>query len=520
MRDQIVQLLTYARGMWRYRWYGLVLTWVVSVVGWGYIYTVPDRFQANARVQISGQSALGPLLKGLAIDTDMLAKVSLMTRIIMGRKNLNNIIDNTDLKNLATTPKARRELISNLQKNIYIQKPSRRGGPAIFKFSYSNTEAHIAKQVIDDILKTLIDGAVLDSITDKKKAQKFLVEQIESQEIRLTVAENKLANFKQKNVGLMPSDGQGYYAKLQSAYDNREKTRSDIRVAQNKFNLLTKQLRGEAPAFASDSDIDKQIRKQTIELEELLLKFTEQYPDVIAKRQIIAQLTKKKEADLKRNLSNDDGNEASALSLNPVYQDTKIALSAAAVELKTLQSSLYEQNIKIKKFEALVDTIPEIEAQLVRLNRDYEVIKKQYEELLSRLESAKLSTSADKGGENVKFKVIDPPYVPFKPSSPQRGLLMLAVLGAGIGAGLGLMFLLYMLRPVFITTTELHNKLGLPVLGAVKIRWSFVQKQKLKLELTKFLIAAGCLLVIFGIAFMFKDSGSYYLQTVILGKGA
>ena len=207
------------------------------------------------------------------------------------------------------------------------------------------------------------------------------------------------------------------------------------------------------------------------------------------------------------------------MSLNPVYQDTKIALSAAAVEVKTLQSQLYEQNRKIKKYEGLVDTIPDVEAQLARLNRDYDVIKKQYEALLGRLESAKLSASADKGGDNIQFKVIDPPYVPFEPASPQRGLLMLAALGVGIAAGIGLMFLLYMLRPVFITTAELNQQLGLPVLGAVKIRWSFEQKRKLKYELTKFLIVACCLIVIFGIALIFKDSGSYYLQTVLLNNG-
>ncbi len=521
MRDQLIQLLTYALGMWRYRWYGLLLTWVVAIIGWAVIYTIPDRYQATSRVQIEQQSALSPLLKGLAVDTNILAKVNLMTRIIMSRRNLESIIESTDLKKYAVTPEKKLDLISSLQRGIYISKP-RKGRASIFTFSFSHTEPYIAKQVLDNILKTLIDGAVLDSFTDKKSAQKFLVEQIEQQEIRLTVAEEKLASFKQKNVGLMPSDGLGYYSRLRAAYDNRDKLKSDIRIIKNKYELLNKQLKGEAPAFAGDSDIDKQIRQQTIALDELLLKFTAQHPDVIAKRQIIEQLSKKKiknSEQIGNKLANSNGAKKNALSLNPVYQDTKIALSATAVELQTLQSKLNEQVIKIKKYEALVDTIPEVEAQLARLNRDYQVIKKQYEALLGRLESAKLSVSADKGGENVKFKVIDPPYVPVKPASPKRGLLLLAALAAGIAAGLGLMFLLYMLRPVFITTMELNEKLGLPVLGSVKIRWSEAQREKLKFELTKFLVVAGCLLIIFGFVFIFKDSGSFYVQTAILGKG-
>ena len=293
MRDQLLQLLTYARGMWRYRWYGLVLTWTVSLLGWGVIYILPDKYQATARVQVESQSALDPLLKGLAVDSNMLAKVNLMTRIIMGRQNLEKIIDSTDLKESATSPAAKRGLISELQTDVNIGVP-RKKGDTLFTFSYSHTEAHIAKQVIDNILKTLIDGAVLDSFTDKKSAQKFLVEQIEEQELRLTVAEAKLADFKQKNVGLMPSDGQGYYTRLQASYDARDKIKSELRVAEKTYNLLDKQLKGEAPAFAGDSDLDKQILEHSTELDELLLKFTDQYPDVIAKRQIIAQLKKKK----------------------------------------------------------------------------------------------------------------------------------------------------------------------------------------------------------------------------------
>lgn len=519
MRDQLLQLLTYARGMWRYRWYGLILTWCISIIGWGVVFTMPDKYQATARVQIESKSALDPLLKGLAVDTDMLAKVNLMTRIIMGRENLESIIDNTDLKKYASNPAKKRGLIASLQKDIFIGTPKRRG-ETLYTFAYSHTEPYIAKQVIDNILKTLIDGAVLDSFTDKKSAQKFLVEQIEQQEIRLTVAEEKLSEFKKKNVGQMPSDGQGYYSRLQASYDERDKLNSELRIAKNKHDLLDKQLKGEAPAFAGDSDIDKQIKTHTAALDELLLKFTEQYPDVMAKKQIIAQLKKKKEAQAAERIINpeSDSSQQGSLSLNPVYQDTKIALSAAAVEVKTLQSKLNEQNAKIKKYESLVDTIPEVEAQLSRLNRDYTVIKSQYETLLSRLESAKLSASADKGGDNVKFKIIDPPFVPIAPSSPKRGLLMLAALGAGIAGGLGLMFLLYMLRPVFITTYELSETLGLPVLGSVKIRWSAAQKAKLKFELTKFLVVGLCLIVIFGIAFILKDSGSYYLQNVVMGN--
>lgn len=367
------------------------------------------------------------------------------------------------------------------------------------------------------MLANLVEGTLSGSRADKKKAQDFVMRQIKEYEERLNIAEQKLAEFKQKNMGMLPGQGVGYYARLQAAIDEREKLTSELKIAKNKRDVLMKQLQGELPASAAGSVIDKQIITYMQELDALLLKYTDQHPDVVAKKEIILQLqkqkkleeTKKKTIDL-----NPDSDEASSVSLNPVYSSTKIALKDAEVEVKTIESKLNEQKQKIKKLDSLVDTVPEVEAQLARLNRDYLVVKKQHETLLGRLESAKLTEEVDKTSDGVKFRIVDPPAVPLNPSSPNRIKLLFAVLGAGIGAGLALMFLLLQLRPVYITTTDIMEDLELPVFGTVKIKWNEIQKSKLKLELTTFASAGILLLVFFAIFLIFNDSGSYYLQSL------
>ena len=515
MRDQLIMILTYARGMWRYRWYALILTWIICLSGWIWIYTLPDVYKATTRVQVDTQSALTPLLQGLAVNTDIMSEVSIVVKLLKSSKSLEAVIDETELSKSVVTFEQKQAMINTLRKNLHIFSPRRNNN--LITIEYGFTQPHIAKQVVEKVLNNLVEGTRSGSRTDKKKAQDFLVEQIKEYERRLTHAEQTLAEFKQKNVGMLPEQGVGYYGRLQGAMDNKEKLESELKIAKNKRSVLQKQLQGELPATTGESAIDKQILTHMTELDTMLLKFTEQHPDVVAKKEIIQQLQlqKKQEQARRKNQDlNQGSDETGSITLNPVYSSAKIALQDVEVEIRGLESQLYEQNQKIKKLNSLVDTIPEVEAKLIRLNRDYQVVKTQHETLLQRLESAKLTEEVDKTADGIKFQIVEPPNVPFEPSGPNRIKYLSLVLLIGVGAGLGLMFVLLQLRPVYITSTEIMNDLELPVFGAAKIKWNDIQKSKLKLELTTFASVSVLLLLFFFIFLIFNDSGSYYLQSL------
>jgi hypothetical protein len=114
-----------------------------------------------------------------------------------------------------------------------------------------------------------------------------------------------------------------------------------------------------------------------------------------------------------------------------------------------------------------VNAIPEVEAELQRLNRDYEVNKQQYDTLLQRLESARISEQAEQNTESVKFRVLEPPTLPVKPSGPFRPALDSLVFLSALAAGLGLALLFAQLHPTFSTRDLLEKVTGVPVIGSV-----------------------------------------------------
>ena len=104
MRELYEQILIYLKGVWRYRWFMMLATWLVCIVGWGVVYQLPDKYESSSRVHVDTQSMLAPLLRGLTITTNTSQRVQLVTRTLLSRPNLEKLARMTDLDLSALTP--------------------------------------------------------------------------------------------------------------------------------------------------------------------------------------------------------------------------------------------------------------------------------------------------------------------------------------------------------------------------------------------------------------------------------
>ncbi|MGH7070781.1 MAG: XrtA system polysaccharide chain length determinant, partial [Acetobacteraceae bacterium] len=126
----------------------------------------------------------------------------------------------------------------------------------------------------------------------------------------------------------------------------------------------------------------------------------------------------------------------------------------------------------------------------------YNVLKKDYEELLSRREAMRISTAADREADKVKMSVVDPPDLPRIPVAPKRALLFSGVLVLGLGAGIALASVLVQLDQSFATIQSLRS-LGPPVLGGVSMHQSGPTKGQ-AVSVLAFMFGVILLIAVFG----------------------
>ncbi len=469
-----LMLVEHAFGMWRYRWVALTIAWIIAVTGWVVILTMPNRYDAQARVYVNTDSILKPLLSGLAVPTDTLSQVGMMTQALVGRPQLEAVASETGLMESAKTPEMEEAALESIKSRISITKSQ---GQDIYVIAFQDTDPKRARDVVQALLTNFMQNSLTADRSDSVQAQRFIQSQIGVYEKRLVEAEERLAEFKKKNVGLMPGEGGDYFVRMQTAQSALDSLEAEIAAVAQRKAELERQLEGEEPTFGladptksmgggGSTSVDGTIASFETQLEQLRLKLTDKHPDVVNVKKTLEDLYRLRDEERARNRSLGGGSSAaSALQMNPVYQDMRMALSRAEVELASLRSQLGEKRSAVGYLRRMIDTIPEVEAQLNRLNRDYEVVKRQHDALLERLESARLADQVQQDNEAVSFDILEPPREPLLPAAPNRLLLNLLAMLVGLGAGAFVAFVLNKLDPVFFSTSHLKQALELPVFG-------------------------------------------------------
>jgi polysaccharide chain length determinant protein (PEP-CTERM system associated) len=523
--QQLDKLFDYARGIWNYRWQALATTWIVSVVGWTLLSEVPDMYEASATVYVDTESLLRPLLRGLTVEIDVGEKLGLMTKRLLSQTNLERVAHRAGLDRGASSPEEVRAIVRDLSRNVNLAETRAnrhtRGPrpPDVYIISSRSSDPRIALNVVEALLSTFVEDTSQDSRERSESAQQFLDLQIAEYESRLVGAENRLREFKRSHIDTLPEQGASYFQRLQTARSELEEVELAIREAQYRRNELRRQLAGTPSGQRAvgldgaplQTPTESRLLAMQTTLDELRLKYTDSHPDVIETRQSIKELESQLEAE---RLASESGYGGSASAPNPLHQQLRLTLGEVEAELAALRVRRDEFQGRAEVLQQQVEVLPEVEAELQRLNRNYETYREQYDTLVTRRESARLSEDVEQTGEDVKFQVIDPPRIPTYPIAPNRLLLTAGVFAVALGMGVGLAFLLSQFRPAIFGRRALATVSGLPVFGTVSYVWTPRDRLRWRVGIVGFLLATALLVPAVGLAAYMQVTGKGVVQLV------
>ncbi|SDF18322.1 polysaccharide chain length determinant protein, PEP-CTERM locus subfamily [Massilia sp. PDC64] len=499
MAEITAVLLNFLKAIGKYRWHAVVITWVVALIGWAVVLRLPNQYEASARVYVDTQSILKPLLSNMTTVPNLEQQVMFMRRTLISRPNVERLMRMVDLDVKAKDSKEHDKIVDELMSQIKITGTER---DDIYTLTYVSDNPKLGKDVVSSLLTIFVEGSFSGKKQDSEKAVQFIDDQIKTYEEKLAAAENSLKEFKLKNLGMLPGGGSGtgdFGGQLQTATDQLSQARLELAEAEQARNAIRRQIDGEPakpgtvtvdPALV-DPELEARIAATQKNLDNLRLQYTEQHPDVIANRRLLDQLMAQK-ADLAKNKkrSLDPG-----ASYSPMLQQLNVSLSQAEARVASMRARVAEYENRVARLRNQSTTAPEIEAQFAQLNRDYNVNRENYQKLVERRESARLSGDLSSATDMLQFRVIDPPTVPNHPSGPNRLRLFSLVFVGALVAGLAVAFLMSQLRPTFLSQSTLRDVTGLPVLGSIGMNWTPEQTVKRKRRLVAL---ASSVLLLFG----------------------
>ena len=510
MRFLPPQAIPLLHAVWRHKWLGVATAWLVCTAGWIGVALVPTKYESSARVYLNADPLLTPLLRGLAADTDPTRQLDFMQRTLLSRPNLEQLVRLTDLDIGVTNAEQKEALYKRLASDVSVAPVTLN----LLTLSYRDQDPNTAKNVVQSLLTIFAEKTAGSSRADMDNAQRFLDTEINSYRDQLRAAEKRRSELAQKYPDIVSNrapdsaaDGDGSLSRLDQARAVVHRLQLELADTVTKRDALQNQLAAVPAMLSVDrapqvivnggrlSPIEERQQELRRNLDSMLLKYTEDHPDVKATRKQLAQL----EADAAKASSGSgkSGGGTKGEVANAVYEQIKVRLVDTEAALAAVQRRLDEAQSDQERIQRVAASAPGVLIQAQDLDRDYSILKRNYQELVARREATAIANAADTKTEKIQFRIVDPPQVPILPAAPNRPMLVSMVLLFGIGGGLAVPLALTQIDRSFATISQLRN-LGLPILGSVSRLSLGAARRRAVIQLAGVCASAFLLIAVYG----------------------
>ena len=489
------ELRVLLHGIWNRRWIALAVAWGVAMLGWLGVALIPNSYQSKARVYVNTQSLLEDRMGITQVQSQQ--DLDRLRSTLASAENLEKVVRGTDLSQTVSGPRDIAAKITTLRENITVMAQADPSMIDISAVSADSTlsdgaNARIAQQVVQKLIDIFQEENLSGDRREIKQSLAFLDEQIAGRAKQLEAADQRRVEFAQRYAGLLPGAG-SISQRMDAARMEINTIESQLVQAQSALSAMNGQLAGTPqtlPGVGASGGPSALAQAQANLASMKARGWTNSHPDVIAAQREVEALRK-----------SGGGSAGGGGTPNPAYLSIKSMQAERAATVQALQARKAQLQADLNAMMSRQVDEPGIASEQEKLDRDYEVLKTQYDKLLADREEIRLRGEVKTETGAVQFRVIQPPSTPTAPTAPNRPLLLLGVLVLGIAAGVGVAFALGQLKGSFSTAARLERAIGLPVAGSISQVRSAAQQAVEKQRLKWFAAASGglagvCLLLI------------------------
>jgi polysaccharide chain length determinant protein (PEP-CTERM system associated) len=509
-------LKDYLDSVWRRKWWVLLCLVVGTIVATLYSYTIPPLYRSSTLILVEPQK-IPPSYVNSTVTASLEDRLSTISQQLLSRTNLEKIISDFRLyePNTATPgglegirtriETALQQLLNTRGHTTPTEPPTwepsqyvERMREAIdisvmgknknaFSITYSGPDPQTVMQVTNALSSLFIEENLRVRERQAEGTSEFLASELAAAEKELRTLEERLQAFKERHQGALPEQLETNLRTLDRLQLELQTINESLRNAEERKVFYTQQQLAGAAAAQTGSQAMAQALPQVVfptvpdphqteleglrrELAKLQAQFNDNYPDLLILKNRIAELEAQIAAAPPARESAPQPPPqvqppvASTTARAPQFQEQILLLSG---EIRSLRDRQQRVMSLIAEYERRLEKTHENELQLITLTRDYGISKNNYEALLSKKLSAKMSENLEKKQKGEQFKILDPADLPKYPYKPERRTITATGSLIGLALGFGLAFCMENVRPAFRKPEEVQDSVSFPVLVAI-----------------------------------------------------
>ncbi len=475
------------------RWWIILAACGTILATNGVLSMLPNHYTSEATLLVVQQQVPERYVVSTT-STGIADALQAMTQEVLSRTRLLGIIEEFHLYPKERRRLAPEEVMDLMRKNIDIlpmnASPERKDFNA-FKISFTADNARLAQEVTSRLTSLFIEENLKTREDQARNTTNFLSAQLQIVQEKLTGQEARLRDYKMQHLGELPEQQPGNLAILSGLQTQLQNTTANLSRAQQQHVYLESQIsafRGLAARGAvvpGASELGKpatplqvaqsELAKLKANRDALLDRYTPQNPDVL---QVVREIAKKEAVvkalkDAKAPATEPTQTAAAADSANadddPAIAQLKSQLEANRLDIDSLSKDEKRLKAAVAEYQARLNSTPVREQQLSEVLRNYDLLKQNYADLLSKQQQSQLATNLEKQQEGQQFRLVDPPSLPTVPASPKRMKISLGGAAGGIFLGLALAFLMDIKNAAYHTEQELSKQFKLPIVLGVPL---------------------------------------------------
>ena len=456
-------------GFYRHKGLVFAVSLVVFLLAAYLSATLPNVYRSSTLILITPQRIPGNIVMP-TFTTSVTDRINAITQEIMSRTRLESIIKEFGLYpgGSAVTMEDR---VGNFRSNIRLD--IRRNDA--FQISYDSSNPETAMKVANRLASLFIEQNLQVREQQAIGTTNFINSETERLRKELEEQEALVSHYKIDNRFELPDQ---LDANLRMVEQLRSELKGNMATAssmQERLGSLQKQsVEASLPIILSQKNGESEVKlnlpaNQKIqirlkELDSLLVRYSERHPDVLRLRAEIASL--EKELDVEKSKAKKSGSVAQS-SDNPLKQIIEEQVESLKSSIKAIETSNVELRNAIAVHQKRVENTPLRGIELKKVSRTYDITLRKYQDLLAKGLESQLSENLEKKQKGEQFQVVDPANLPLAPLKPNRPLILLGGLAAGIIGGLAAAFIWDLLDRSFKNGDDLASFVDLPILATI-----------------------------------------------------